>query len=97
MIALQVNEKDNVAVVFGENVRKDDVIDVRDCRGCITKVLACSDIPYGHKIAVKNIRKAEAVIKYGEVIGGATEDISVGSHVHVHNMESLRARGDWKG
>jgi altronate dehydratase small subunit len=34
------------------------------------------------------------VIKYAEVIGVASRPISVGEHVHVHNVESVRARGD---
>jgi len=36
----------------------------------------------------------EPVIKYGEVIGRATKDIGEGTHAHVHNIESLRGRGD---
>ena len=32
--------------------------------------------------------------KYGEVIGAATRDIRVGEHVHVHNVEGKRGRGD---
>jgi altronate dehydratase small subunit len=34
------------------------------------------------------------VIKYGETIGLATSDISPGEHVHVHNVEGQRGRGD---
>jgi altronate dehydratase small subunit len=40
------------------------------------------------------ISKGQDVLKYGEVIGQATQDISEGKHVHVHNVESLRGRGD---
>ncbi len=36
----------------------------------------------------------DGVIKYGEIIGRATCDIDVGDHVHVHNVESQRGRGD---
>ncbi len=32
--------------------------------------------------------------KYGQVIGRATKDIEAGGHVHVHNLESTRGRGD---
>lgn len=52
------------------------------------------DIPLGHKIALSEIQKGEEVVKYGESIGGATSAIKVGEHVHIHNMESLRGRGD---
>jgi len=33
-------------------------------------------------------------VKYGEPIGIATRDIRSGQHVHVHNLESARGRGD---
>lgn len=51
-------------------------------------------IPNGHKLAIKDIAAGGQVIKYGEVIGIATQNISVGEHVHVHNVESCRGRGD---
>ena len=49
-------------------------------------------IPSGHKIAVRAIRSGEAVRKYGQVIGVATEDVAAGAHVHTHNlaMSALR-------
>ncbi|BCU70030.1 UxaA family hydrolase [Stygiolobus caldivivus] len=49
-----------------------------------------SDIPLGHKIALRDIRKGEKVLKYDRVIGVATQDIRKGEHVHVHNIKSLR-------
>lgn len=51
-------------------------------------------IPFGHKFAVVPIRKGEDILKYGEVIGVAVKDIDVGAHVHVHNLEGKRGRGD---
>lgn len=45
-------------------------------------------IPAGHKYALKNIAKGEAVIKYGQVIGRASEDIPAGAWVHTHNVRS---------
>jgi altronate dehydratase small subunit len=53
-----------------------------------------SGIPFGHKIALAAIRAGEPVVKYGEVIGLASADIAPGEHVHVHNVESQRGRGD---
>ncbi len=52
------------------------------------------DIPFGHKFALKDIMKGAPIIKFGETIGSATEDIRKGDHVHVHNVEGLRGRGD---
>ena len=43
---------------------------------------------------MKDIKKGTPIIKYGETIGLATEDIKEGDHVHVHNVEGLRGRGD---
>ena len=40
------------------------------------------DIPAGHKFALRDIPRGTAVIKYGEPIGIAAEDIPQGSHVH---------------
>jgi altronate dehydratase small subunit len=51
-------------------------------------------IPFGHKVALAPIRTGEPVRKYGEVIGLASADIVPGDHVHVHNVESQRGRGD---
>ena len=51
---------------------------------------AKEDIPLGHKIALRDIKEGEKVKEYGEIIGRATKDISKGSHVHVHNIRSLR-------
>lgn len=45
-------------------------------------------IPAGHKYALKNIKKGEYVIKYGEIIGKATQDIEEGEWVHTHNLKS---------
>jgi altronate hydrolase len=42
----------------------------------------------GHKIAVRPIAKGEAVRKYGQIIGFASEDIAAGGHVHVHNLSA---------
>lgn len=51
-------------------------------------------IPFGHKFAVRNIAEGEDILKYGEIIGRATEKIEIGSHAHIQNVESLRGRGD---
>jgi altronate dehydratase small subunit len=52
------------------------------------------DIPFGHKFALSDIALHEPVTKYGEAIGLATQPIKAGQHVHVHNMESQKGRGD---
>ena len=46
------------------------------------------EIPAGHKFALRDIKKDEYVIKYGEIIGRATQDIKTGDWVHTHNVKS---------
>ena len=42
----------------------------------------------GHKYALYDIKKGENIIKYGNPIGHATEDIKKGEHVHTHNVKT---------
>lgn len=65
---------------------------------CITYVLndktitikSNVDIPTYHKVAIKNLKKDESVLKYGERIGYATDDIQIGDHVHTHNLSNVK-------
>jgi len=52
------------------------------------------DIEFGHKFAVRGIPAGDPIVKYAETIGLASRDIAPGEWVHVHNVESVRARGD---
>jgi len=45
-------------------------------------------IPAGHKVALCDIKKGDFIIKYGQVIGRATENIKKGEWVHSHNLKS---------
>jgi (2R)-sulfolactate sulfo-lyase subunit alpha len=51
---------------------------------------AQNDIPIGHKLAIKPIRKGETIIKYGVDIGKAVAEIGAGEHAHVHNIKTKR-------
>ena len=53
------------------------------------RVTLLEDLPMGHKAALRDIRRGEAVIKYGYPIGEATDDIPAGGHVHTHNLHTL--------
>ena len=44
-------------------------------------------IPAGHKIAVRELRKGDPVLKYNTIIGFAAADIRPGTLMHGHNME----------
>ncbi len=45
----------------------------------------------GHKYALIDISAGEDIIKYGNPIGHATEDIKKGEHIHTHNMKTKLA------
>ena len=84
-----IDEDDNVVTNVADEIPKGTELDVKGLN-----IKTINDIPYGHKIALRDIPKGKAVIKYGLSIGSATEDIQPGSHVHIHNVESNRGRGD---
>ncbi len=88
MKATVIDAKDNVAVVLGEVKKGDTVSFVKGDTAC--EITAPGDIPPYHKIASEFIPKGQPVVKYGEHIGLAAEDIQPGSHVHVHNVLSSR-------
>ena len=90
--AIMLNEKDNVATLLAD-VDKNNVVQVM-VGGRLMEIRMQGKTQFGHKFAIRKINKGESVIKYGEAIGQATHDIEEGQHVHVHNVESLRARGD---
>jgi hypothetical protein len=52
------------------------------------KIMVRIAVQNGHKIALKSMAPGDAVIKYGAVIGYATDRIEIGDWVHVHNMRS---------
>ncbi len=54
------------------------------------KLTAQDPIPLGHKIALRDIKAGEAIIKYGHDIGKAVADIGKGRHAHVHSIKTKR-------
>lgn len=54
------------------------------------KVKALSAIPIGHKLAIKELKANDTVIKYGVDIGRTIAPIKVGEHLHVHNVKTKR-------
>ncbi|MBT6096132.1 MAG: UxaA family hydrolase [Rhodospirillaceae bacterium] len=85
--AIRLHGDDHVATALralkaGETVRLANAGDIA----------VSEDIGICHKFAVVAVATGERVKKYGEVIGVASADIAPGEHVHVHNLESLRAQ-----
>jgi len=93
-LALKVDDLDNVATIFANGIVDGMQVEMRDKKGVSEIITVHGDVPYGHKIAVKDINKGEAIMKYGESIGRASCDIKKGDYVHVHNLEAMRGRGD---
>lgn len=48
------------------------------------------EVPLGHKVALSDLGSGADVIEYGVTIGRATQPISTGDHVHVHNLKGVR-------
>lgn len=90
--AIVMNDKDNVATAVTELQQGSTAL--VDTGTDVVQIVVKEHIPLGHKFALRNISNREDIIKYGSVIGRAIQDIPEGMHVHVHNVESLRGRGD---
>ena len=80
---LQIHPEDNVVVCL-EELKKGESIVLSDGRN----ITALQDIPAGHKILTKDISQGDNIIKYGNAIGHAVEDIQAGSWIHTHNIKT---------
>jgi altronate dehydratase small subunit len=90
--ALALRDNDNVATALRDLAAGEEIIVGVLDRSVAVRVRQA--IPFGHKLALTNIPHGAHVFKYGEVMGRATQAIPAGTHAHVHNIESLRGRGD---
>ena len=83
--------KDNVGVIVIEGLKAGtDMLGVVTETDTTTNAKANHDIPIGHKVALKDLKKGDTVIKYGEDVGRITADVKKGDHVHIHNMKTKR-------
>jgi altronate dehydratase small subunit len=83
-LAKLINDKDNVITALADMAAGEEVKVRRKGEEMIYR---CNqDIPFGHKISIENIKKGDKIIKYGEPIGSATQDIRKGDWVHTHNV-----------
>ncbi|MBM7691541.1 altronate dehydratase small subunit [Peribacillus deserti] len=89
---LYLSNKDSVAVALSDIPEHTEVVVQTDTEDITVTLL--EQIRFGHKFAVKAIDQGADIIKYGEVIGAAVSFIPAGAHVHVHNLEGKRGRGD---
>lgn len=77
---IKVHADDNVLVAIVP-ITTGTVLSEGSCKICVQQ-----DVPAGHKIAIDDVKKGQAVVKYGFSIGQATQDIQKGEHVHSHNL-----------
>jgi (2R)-sulfolactate sulfo-lyase subunit alpha len=85
------DEHDSVGVVVVEGVKAGDTLNgwIMDQDKDI-QVKAISDIPIGHKLAIRALENGATVIKYGVDIGKTIAPIKVGEHTHVQNLRTKR-------
>jgi len=85
------DEKDNVAVVVIDKTSKN-----QECNAWImqndktVKITSISEILLGHKIALKDFKEGDTILKYGHDIGKVVKTIKKGDHVHVHNVKTKK-------
>lgn len=79
---LRVNDSDNVVIAVNPLQQGTSVAD----QG--REIILLGDIPRGHKIAARDIKSGENVIRYGNPIGHATQNIQAGQYVHTHNVKT---------
>lgn len=74
---IQIDERDNVAIAVQE---------IKQGTELMPDVVALSDIPQGHKIALQTIAKDGAIIRYGVVLGYALDAIAKGQWINEHML-----------
>ena len=77
-----MHKGDNCATSL-EEIEQGDLLKFKD-----DSINIKQKIPLGHKFALNKIKKGEKIIKYGQIIGIATEDIAIGDWIHTQNITS---------
>src|SRR5205823_12539548 len=81
-VAVHLHPEDNIAIAARPLPPGSELLHDR------ATLTVTGRVGLGHKVALRPIRKGEAVRKYGQIIGFASQDIAAGSHVHVHNVSA---------
>lgn len=89
--AIVLHRVDNVATLIDPG-RAGEVCALQGEANGEVKLL--QDVPFGHKLCIRDTATGADVLKYGQVIGKASKPHRVGEHIHIHNVESARGRGD---
>jgi (2R)-sulfolactate sulfo-lyase subunit alpha len=84
-------ESDSVGVVVVEGIKAGEELTGWIMEGNKEiRVRARTDIPIGHKLAIRELKASDTVIKYGVDIGRCVAPVAVGEHAHVHNIKTKR-------
>jgi (2R)-sulfolactate sulfo-lyase subunit alpha len=85
------DENDSVGVVVVEGVTGGQRISgwIMDQDKTI-ELTASSDIPIGHKVAIRPLETGATLLKYGVDIGKVIKPIGIGEHTHVQNVRTKR-------
>jgi (2R)-sulfolactate sulfo-lyase subunit alpha len=85
------DKADSVGVIVVEDVKPGQTLTgwVMEGDGTI-KVKALDAVPLGHKIALKDLKAGDTVLKYGNDIGKIVAAVGKGRHVHVQNLKTKR-------
>lgn len=85
------DHSDNVGVVVVEELKAGTTMTcVVTADNSSFTLDARSDVPIGHKIALKDLSAGDTAIKYGEDIGKMIGLAARGEHVHIHNLKTKR-------
>ena len=85
------DDKDNVGVVVIDLTKKDQEYSCWIMENNKTiKIQSTNNIPLGHKIALKDFKQGDTILKYGHDIGKVVASIKKGDHVHVHNVKTKK-------
>jgi SAF domain len=90
--AVLIHATDDVASVLGD-AREGDTL-VIECYGGTpprASITAAEAIPFGHKVAIRDMPSGTVVRKYSHPIGQLIVDTRLGQHVHTQNLQGMVA------
>lgn len=73
---IRINQDDNVVVCL-DDIHCGDILDIEG-----QKITVLQDTPHGHKLAIKDLKTGENVIKYGYPIGHVCRDVKAGEWIN---------------
>lgn len=88
--ALAHNRGDHVAVAVAEIAADEEIVVVYLDDDGEERLRAKAAVPYGHKVALRDLSANEPVIEYSTQVGVAIAGIDAGDYVHTHNIKTAR-------